>query len=140
MRAELYRKHLYYKLYRALQDEGYSDDEMDFEKDTTYVSDIGFFSFRLIHDGKYLFMSHFLVFKDKRSKDHINSVILADDFRKIVHAMGFNSIIFAIPKERSWLEKFSKVAFGKAMEAPYLEINGRKYFYMSDEGVSHENL
>jgi hypothetical protein len=132
---QLYNGNFYYKLFKALEGEGFTEDEMSFEKDTTYVSDIGFVSFRFVDmdEKQYIYMSHFLVFKDKRDKTHKNSAILAEFFRKLVFSLGFVGILFSIPKERTWLEKFSSVAFGKAMEEPYKIADGRRYYYMTSE-------
>ena len=126
MRAELYRKHLYYKLYRALQDEGYSEEQMSFEKDVCYVLPIGFFSFRFV-SGK-PFIVHFLVFKDHRSLG--NAMALYRMARNVFASMGFASFVTMI-KDGLFFEKFIKwIARDSGIE-PYMILGDEKIYHIT---------
>lgn len=126
MRAELYRKHLYYKLYRALQDEGLSENQMSFERDICYVLPIGFFSFRFEH-GK-PFLVHFIVFKECRSLG--NAMALYHVFRNVIVSLGFISFI-AFVDERLFFDKLIRwVARDKDLK-PYIVQDNIKFYYVT---------
>ena len=126
MRAELYRKHLYYKLYRALQDEGYEESQMSFEEDICYVLPIGFFSFRF--ENGHPFLVHFLIFKEHRSLS--NAIALYRVFRNIIASLGLVSFIALVSREKFFETFFKWVARDKNLE-PYTTRNNIKYYYIT---------
>ena len=126
MRAELYRKHLYYKLFRALQDEGYEESQMSFEEDICYVLPIGFFSFRF--ENGHPFLVHFLIFKEHRSLN--NAIALYRVFRNIIVSLGLVSFIALASREKFFETFFKWVARDKSLE-PYMTHNNIKCYYIT---------
>jgi len=117
---EPYKPHLFYKLYRALQDEGIPDDEMVFENNPTFVSDLGFFTLRF--DQEIPQVVHFLVWKNKRS--YYNLINLYRNLKGILIQLGFVRFIAAVP-DKFWL-KLSRL-WGKDVKM-YAEKDNIQYY------------
>ena len=93
-----YKPHLFYKLYRALQDEGIDEKDMAFDYLPTFVSDIGFFTFDLRQE--YPQVRHLVVFGDKRT--WANSLKLCFAMIRFLIAIGFVRFIAFIPKDKKF--------------------------------------
>ena len=121
---EPYKPHLFYKLYRALQDEGLKDEEMVFADNMTLVSDIGFFTLRF--DLEIPQIVHFLTWKEKRT--YQNGIRLYREAKKVLIALGFVKFI-ALDEKAFWLKLFK--LWG---EAKLFEDRGSKKFYIINIG------
>jgi hypothetical protein len=115
-----YNGSMFYKLYRALQDEGMPDEEMSFESNPTFVSDIGFFTLRF--DQEVPQVVHFLVWKDKRS--YCNGIRLYREVKKALIQMGFVRFIALVP-DKFWLQLFR--VWGKNVKM-YAEKDNKKFY------------
>lgn len=114
---EKYERHLFYKLYRALQDEGIADEEMVFEQEMTLVSDLGFCTLRFTQDIPQIV--HFLVWKEKRTWH--NSIRHYRDVKNVLISLGITSFIATMPKEDSRWPIFFKLWGGEKNMRLYAE-------------------
>lgn len=105
----------------ALIDEGLTEDEMTFETDETYLSDVGFFSYR---EGEYPQMTHFYVDKDKRGFDNARKLIR--QFWKLMIEKGVLFYIMEIPKSKPYIARFAKYLKGNE----YYKKDGNRYYYI----------
>jgi hypothetical protein len=121
---EPYKAHLFYKLYRALQDEGLKDDDMVFADNMTFVSELGFFTLRF--DLEVPQVVHFLVWKEKRS--YQNCIRLYRELKKILITLGFVKFIALVERD-FWLKLFK--VWG---DIKLFEDRGNKKFYIINIG------
>lgn len=122
-----YRGHMYYRLYRALQDEGMDDKDMVFDKYLTIVSDAGFFTIRL-SEKQYPELEHFLVWKEKRSWH--NSFKLYREFKSVLVALGFIQFIVMLPKTKKIPAAMFKFMAGNKNIKPYAEVDGNPFYIL----------
>ena len=115
-----YNGSMFYKLYRALQDEGMPDEEMSFESNPTFVSDIGFFTLRF--DQEVPQVVHFLTWKEKRT--YSNGIRLYREAKKVLIALGFVKFI-ALDEKAFWLKLFK--LWGKNVKM-YAEKDNKKFY------------
>ncbi|MCE5211863.1 MAG: hypothetical protein LLG40_09950 [Deltaproteobacteria bacterium] len=125
-KLQLYRPHLYYKIYRALQDEGWSDAEMYFDKDITYVLPEGFFTFRIEHGEVVLI--HLLVWPEKRGRlKHI--VALYRAFQFILLSLNEITFIATVDQSRDYFYSFLQwVEQGKQLIPYAKDAQGTSYY------------
>ena len=109
----------------ALLDEGFTDEQMTFETDETFINDDGFFSYRI--ESGFPRLIHFYTEKP-RSPDKARRLI--KEFRKMVIRENYPFFIMSAPKEKPELAKFIIYLKGKK----YLEQDGDKYFYVPIAG------
>jgi hypothetical protein len=105
----------------SLLSEGFTDDQMTFETDETFITDIGFFAYRI--EDTYPRLTHFFVDKDKRRGDTFRK--LSKDFWGKLIDNGHLFYILEVPKEKPYIEKFVKFYGGNE---PFKEINGDKFY------------
>lgn len=122
-----YGKHLYYKLFRALEDEGLSEKDMVFEENMTLVSDIGFFTLRFNENNPQLV--HFLVWGDRRSWH--NSVHLYREMKKTLLLMGFARFIAMLPRDKKYLLKCFELVEKTRAITPYAEKDGHAFYLLT---------
>ena len=113
-------------IYESLRSEGLSDNEMTFETDKTFLTDYGFFSYRMEHG--YPFLTHFYVDKNKRSTR--NALSLYRLFKQQIISEGHKAFIAEVMNKKAYLEKFIKW-LGRRKH--YAEANNSKYYLI---GVS----
>jgi hypothetical protein len=118
-----YGKHLYYKLYRALQDEGIADNEMAFEQEMTLVSDLGFVTLRFEQDIPQIV--HFLVWPEKRTWH--NSIHHYRDVKGLMIDLGFTSFIAAAPVGHKQFPRMFRLWGDKNLK-PYAVKDGIQYY------------
>lgn len=122
---EPYKPHLYYKLYRALQDEGIAESDMVFDKEMTMVSDLGFFTLRF--EQEIPEVVHFLVWPEKRVWH--NSIRLYRIMKTTLLKLGFARAIMEQPKEKPEMGTFIKLLWARDKNLkPYAEANGNLYY------------
>lgn len=123
---KLYKPHLYYKIYRALQDEGWSDAEMCFDKDITFVLPEGFFTFRIEHGEVVLI--HLLVWPDMRGRfKHI--VALYRAFQFILLSLNEITFIATVDQDRDYFYAFLQwVERGKQLIPYATDAQGTSYY------------
>lgn len=122
-----YSGHMYYKLYRALQDEGIPEKDMVFEDEITMVSDLGFFTIRIVENIAQVV--HFLVWPEKRVWH--NSIRLYRDIKNILIDLGFVSFIAASPVgHKSWPQLFC-ICGGKKSVKLYAEKDNIQYYVIN---------
>jgi len=132
-----YQPHLFYKLYRALQDEGLADHDMVFDKEMTFVSDLGFFTLRFTTENVPQVV-HFLVWPEKRVWH--NSVRFYREMRRVLIDLGFVMAIMMEPKDKPQMGTFIKiVCAGTKNIKPYAERDGN-LFYLVKFGRRYENI
>lgn len=120
---EPYKPHLYYKLYRALQDEGIEESDMVFDKEMTFMSDLGFFTIR--HDQEIPELVHFLVWPDKRVWH--NSIRFYRMVKAAMIDLGFSCFIASMQEgDKKW-PVFFKLWGG---DSKLYAINGVKKYYL----------
>jgi hypothetical protein len=117
---EPYKPHLFYKLYRALQDEGLKDEEMVFADNMTFVSELGFFTLRF--DQEIPQVVHFLVWKENRS--YYNGIRLYRELKRILIQLGIVQFI-ALADKPFWLKLFK--VWGK--DVKFHSKKGNNKFY-----------
>ncbi|MDO9535095.1 MAG: hypothetical protein Q7J85_07125 [Bacillota bacterium] len=111
----------------SLKDEGLTDEKMTFETDNTFITDVGFFSYRI--EGEYPRLMHFYVDKDKRGGGNFRR--LARDFwGKLIEGEHLFCVI-ELPKGKQYLKRFIEYYGGKE---PYYEENGNKYYLVPTIG------
>lgn len=109
----------------TLKQEGMRDEQITYEDDINYKDDTGFFSFRIEHGCP--FVSHFVVYKDKR-KGTFNFVTLYHKFRDMILRGGYTSFIAEVLPGDKYIvfDKFIQGCLG--CREPYAEVDGRKYY------------
>jgi hypothetical protein len=123
---EQYRGHLYYKLYRALQNEGIDESDMVFDKEMTFVSDLGFFTIR--HEQEIPELVHFLVWPEKRVWH--NSIRFYRMVKAALIDLGFSSFIASMQDgDKKWPVFFK--LWGDKNKEPYATVGKKKYFLLS---------
>lgn len=130
-----YAPHLYYKLYRAMEDEGYAASDMVFDRELTFVSDLGFFTVRMI--GEIPQLVHFLVWPEKRTWH--NSIRHYREMRTVLIDLGYTMAIMAQPKNRPDIKTCIELAAGRKNIEPYSE-SASDFFYLVRFGRRYENL
>jgi len=109
----------YRYLYESLISEGFAGNRMSFLTDFTFITDLGFFSWRYEHGVPRLV--HFYVNKDKRSL--FSAIRLVRIFKKTLNGLPY--FIAEVPRENPMLEGFVKFVGGKE---PFYEDNGDKFY------------
>jgi hypothetical protein len=117
---EPYKPHLFYKLYRALQDEGLKDEDMVFADNMTFVSDLGFFTLRF--DQEIPQVVHFLVWDNVRS--YYNGIRLYRELKRILIQLGIVQFIALVDKP-FWLKLFK--VWGKDVKRHSEKGNNKFY-------------
>jgi hypothetical protein len=115
-----YKNKDYNYLYRSLSGEGFTKDQMTFETDCTYLTNTGFFSYRI--ENKYPRLVHFYIDKDKRSFKAAQELIR--EFRKILINKEYLFFIAEAPKEKPYMKRIIQYIKGKK----YLEKNGDTFY------------
>jgi len=113
-------------IYNSLAGEGLTKEEMTFETDITFLTDFGFFSYRI--DGRYPRLIHFYVDKDKRLFRNARKLFRL--FWREVIKGDYPFYIMEVPKEKSYISRFALYLKGKE----YLEQDGNRYFYIPISG------
>jgi hypothetical protein len=111
---------MFYKLFRAMEDEGMKEEDMVFDKEMTFVSDLGFFTLRF--DQEIPQVVHFLVWKDKRS--YYNGIRLYSEVKRALIQLGFVCFIALVP-DQFWLQLFR--VWGKNVKM-YAEKDNKKFY------------
>lgn len=106
----------------ALLSENLTKEDMTFQTDETFITDIGFFSYRIEHG--YPRLVHFFLDKDKRSLKNAHSLIRT--FKKIMIGRGYLFFIAFASKNKKYLNRFIKYMKG----IKYEENNGNTYYYV----------
>jgi len=112
---------------KALLDEGFTLEQMTYKTDQTFITDVGFFSYRV--ENRYPRLVHFYLDKKNRG---------AGAFRKLSHALWEKMIekkhlfcVLELPKEKPYLKRFIKYYGGKD---PFCEKDGDKFYYIPTFG------
>ena len=123
---QTYQPHLYYKLYRALQDEGLTDDEMTFDNDYTFILPEGFFTFRVEHGE--IVLIHLLVWPEMRGRfKHI--VALYRAFQFILLSLNEITFIATVDQNRDYFYAFLQwVERGKQLIPYAKDAQGTSYY------------
>ena len=117
-----YNKSDYDYLYSSLKSEGFSKEQMTFEADMTFLTDSGFFSFRI--ENGFPRLVHFYIDKDMRSLATASSML-----KVFIDIMRRNNYLFFIaeaPKELPYMKRIIKYIKGKE----YLKVDGDTFFYV----------
>jgi len=122
-----YNKDDHDKIEQMLLKEDLVKEEMRFEKDNTYINDVGFFTYSIKHN--YPFLQHFCVEREKRSVK--NAIALYKDFKKQILSEGYNGFIFEVTSRKKYL---SKIAQWLCKRQPYATINNSEYYLVGIGG------
>ena len=106
----------------ALLDEGFTAEQMTFETDETFITDIGFFSYRIEHG--YPFLSHFYVDTDKRTPR--NALSLYGLFKKTIKSNGYSAFIASAMNEKKYLSRF--IRYLSKRKKPYAIKSNCEYY------------
>jgi len=112
----------------ALGGEGFTDNQMTFALDETYITDKGFFSFGFAHG--YPILRHFYLNKEHRDEGTKNTIDLFREFESLVGKRGYTHFIGEVPKEKPRME----ILFKRLGAEPYTELNGNKYYLVEVGG------
>jgi hypothetical protein len=121
-----YGRHLYYKLFRALENEGLEEKDMVFDENPTFVSDIGFFTLRF--DQNIPQVVHFLVWDNRRTWH--NSIHLYREMKNILIQLDVIHFIAMLPKGKTfWKKCFGLIEKTRAI-TPYATNEDGNAFYL----------
>lgn len=113
----------YEYLSKSLLDAGFTKNQMSFETDYTFITDDGFFSYKI--ECEYPRLIHFYLNKDKR--DSLKAARrLIRTFVNMVREKGCLFYIVESPKELPYMKKWIHFIKGKK----YYEANGDSYYYV----------
>jgi len=108
------------RLTNLIKGEGFGGETISISSDMTFITDIGFFSFKFDHGVPRL--RHFLVYKPARS--YRNALKLFHTFVNMIKGMGYKKIIMQSPKEKPemsrWIKRYNGIFIGK--------ISGDKFY------------
>ena len=107
-------------LTKALLSEGFTNNQMTFKTDKTYITNAGFFSYRI--ENNYPRLAHLYVDKDKRSAKTVRNLL--KEFRKILINKKYLFFIAEAPKEKPYMKRFIRYIKGKK----YLETKGDTFY------------
>ncbi len=117
-----YTEQDYEHINKCLLSEGLTKEQMTFETDNTYLTEKGFFSYRI--ENEYPRLVHFYINKKDRSFK------AAQDLMRIFHKILINEehlfFIVDAPKESPYIKRIIKYIKGKK----YLELNGDSFYYV----------
>jgi len=105
----------------ALLSEGFAEERMSFQTDKTYITGVGFFSYRI--ESWCPRLVHFFVDKDKRSKT--NATKLFSAFRELMIEEGHTHFVAGAPKEKPFMKRFIKYLGG---QEPFATIDEDQYY------------
>lgn len=100
--------------------EGFTNNQMTFKTDKTYITNTGFFSYRI--ENNYPRLVHLYVNKDKRSAKAARNLLR--EFRKILINKKYLFFIAEAPKEKPYMKRFIRYIKGKK----YLETKGDTFY------------
>jgi hypothetical protein len=115
----LYRPDDYQYLYDSIKGEGFTDEFMSFETDTTYITENGFFSYSFIHGEPYL--KHFYLDKEKRG--YWNARKMFDQFAKPLLKEGYTICYATLANP-----KYEKLLLHLGSRGAYAESDGYKHY------------
>ena len=110
----------------ALLSEGLALEDMTFETDKTFVTEIGFFSYRM--EKGYPRLGHFFIDKDKRSLKNAHKLI--KDFKQLLIKGKYLFFIALAPKDKKFFNRFIQYMKG----VKYEENDGNAYYYVPSFG------
>ena len=96
----------------ALLSEGLTFGDMTFETDQTFVTEIGFFSYRM--EFGYPRLGHFFVDKDKRSLKNAHKLI--KDFKQLLIKGKYLFFIALAPRDKKFFNRFIQYIKGTMYE------------------------
>ena len=117
-----YRKSDKEYIVNALLSEGLTLEDMTFETDQTFVTEIGFFSYRM--EFGYSRLVHFFVDKDKRSLKNAHKLI--KDFKQLLIKGKYLFFIAYASKNKKFLNRFIQYIKG----VRYEENDGNIFYYV----------
>lgn len=109
-------------IYKSLLNEGFKKNQMTFDTDLTYLTDTGFFSYRI--ENEYPRLVHFYINKEKRSIKSAQDLIRK--FRELIIKEGYLFFIAQAPKELPHIKRIIKYIKG----VKYLNQDGDTYYYV----------
>ena len=107
-----YRKSDKEYIVNALLSEDLALEDMTFETDQTFVTEIGFFSYRM--EKEYPRLGHFFVDKDKRSLKNAHKLI--KDFKQLLIKDKCLFFIALAPKDKKFFNRFIQYIKGTMYE------------------------
>ena len=117
-----YKKNDKEYIVNALLSEGLALEDMTFETDKTFVTEIGFFSYRM--EFEYPRLVHFFVDKDRRSLKNAHKLI--KDFKQLLIKGKYLFFIAYASKNKKFLNRFIQYIKG----VRYEENDGNIFYYV----------
>lgn len=114
------------QLKEILKKEGISEEDQGLDECETVVTDIGFFSFRMVYGLPYLV--HFWIDKSKRSPSSFYRQ--AKQYKDLIRSRGFKHTIINAPESGF----IAKLIEGYTKSKPYSRQHGQNYYLY---GVDH---
>jgi hypothetical protein len=111
------------RLYRYLESENIHPIGMVFDRDTTFVSDDGFYTYRVEHHNTQPWLIHFYIEPDKRS--YPAAYRMYQHFKGEMKKRGFNSFVATVPDDKQYLRNFMKLS-GACV--PYARKNDMDFY------------
>lgn len=108
-----YTKADYGYLEHALLDAGFTHKQMTFETDYTFITELGFFSYRFKSGIPYPCMGHFYVNKQNRSFK--TALTLLRCFKRLMLSKGFLFFVAEAPKELPYMNRVIKFLGGLSL-------------------------
>ena len=108
------------QLKEILKREGVSEEDQGLDECETVVTDIGFFSFRMVYGVPYLV--HFWV--DKNHRTPKNFYKMAKQYKDLIRSRGFKHTIINAPESGP----ITKVIEAYTRRKPYSRQHGQNYY------------
>lgn len=107
-------------LKKILKSEGIPEQDQGLEECENVVTDLGFFSYRMLHGFPYLV--HFWVDKSKRSPGNFYKMV--KQYKDLIRSKGFTHTIINAP-ESGYITQFVE---GYVNRKPYSRQHGQNYY------------
>jgi hypothetical protein len=96
------------RLYHYLESENIQPLGMVFDRDVTFISDIGFYTYRIEHNNTQPWLIHFYIEPSKRS--YSAAYHMYQHFKGEMKNRGFKSFVVTVPDDKQYLRNFMKLA------------------------------
>jgi len=114
----------FWQLFKSLESEGIKPIGMAFGSAPTFVSDIGFYTYRLDHNGRQPWLIHFYIKPENRS--YTTLYRMYQHFKKQIQGK-FPGYVVAVPDDKKYIKKFIHLAGSKE---PYARQGDKDFYYV----------
>lgn len=119
-----YHNRDFLRLYRYLESEGISPFGMAFFNAHTFVDDVGFYTYRIDHNGQQPWLIHFYIEPEHRSYTALYRMY--QHFKKQLREK-FPGYVVAVPDDKKYIEKFVHLTGSKT---PYAHQDDKDFYYV----------